>query len=101
VNIQVVVAEPGKPPEIRTMEYGLVPLRKLLDGDVALVTTARNSAVFQGKGAKKRKRMFNRVISGRHRTYGTILIARLSESAAADIGSLSDEEAKAWVSVLG
>ena len=101
MNIQVVVADPGKAREIRTMEYGLVPLRKLLDGDIALVATARNSAVFQAKRAKERKRTFNRVISGRHRTYGTILIARLSENKAADIGSLSDTEAQAWVAVLG
>ena len=100
-KIQVVVAKPGKPAEILTMDYGLVPLRKVLDGEIALVATANNSAVFQAKRAKERKFAFNRVISGRHRTYGTILIARLSEEKAADIDSLSDIEAQSWLSVLG
>jgi hypothetical protein len=101
MKIQVIVAEPGKPAEKREMDYGLVPLRNLLGGDVALVTTARDSAVFQAKGAKERRLAFNRVIGGRHRTYGTILVARLSANKAADIGSLSDMEVLEWLSVLG
>lgn len=98
--MNVIVADPGKAPEVREIEYGIVAMRGVMDGEFALVTTSRNCAVFQPKRAKQRRLPFNRVIDGRVRTFGRILIARLSDTRASDIVSLSDDEAREWISTL-
>ncbi len=98
--IKVIVADPGKAPEILDIEYGIVPMRAAMEGEFALVTTSRGCAVFQPKRARQRRLPFNRVIDARHRTFGRIMIARLSDKRASDIVSIPDDEVQAWLAAL-
>jgi len=99
-GIKVIVADPGEHPAVREIEYGIVAMREVMGGEFAIATTSRNCAVFQPKRAKARRLPFNRVIDGQTRTFGRILIARLSDTRASDLVSIPEDEAQEWLSSL-